>query len=235
MNNNWGSKSISIKSSNTNDFSSQAKSSKTIITTNDELKDTEEYKKVKQVIEKLIVSGISRMGEGYCISVSDIAFNMLNQAGIKSHLMEVQMSAVDNNTKNTYMVGFTNTNMESSHTNVQTHVVVVTDTQIPMIIDLSIAHRLPENYQCIIDKAINEGDRVVCSLEILRWKYIYQEKKTKLGLPMLHQISILERIATDTKIFKDIKHLKTLNIIGIALSVFAAINVIGKLMFDWYN
>lgn len=235
MNNNWGSKSISIKSSNTNDFSSQSKSSKTIITTNDELKDTEEYKKVKQVIEKLIVSGISRMGEGYCISVSDIAFNMLNQAGIKSHLMEVQMSAVDNNTNNTYMVGFTNTNMESSHINVQTHVVVVTDTQIPMIIDLSIAHRLPENYQCIIDKAINEGDRVVCSLEILRWKYIYQEKKTKLGLPMLHQISILERIATDTKIFKDIKHLKTLNIIGIVLSVFAAINVIGKLMFDWYN
>jgi len=233
MNNNWGSKPVNI--SYNNDFSSQTKSSKTIITTSDVLKETTDYKKVKDVVERLIVSGITRMGEGYCISVSDILFNFLNQAGIKCHLMEVQLSAVDNINDHTYMVGFNTANHEQSYLNTQTHVVVVTDTTIPMIIDMSIAHRLPQGFQCIVDKATNEGDKVICKLEAHGWSYIYQEKKTLIGVPMLHQISILERISTDRKIFGEMKVLKTLNYIGIALSVFAAINVLGKLLLDWYN
>tara|TARA_B110000503_G_scaffold33244_1_gene54007 strand:+ start:1053 stop:1757 length:705 start_codon:yes stop_codon:yes gene_type:complete len=234
MSNNWG-KAINVQRPSNNDFNSQSKSAKTIITTSDDLRATEDYKRVKEVIERLIVSGITRMGEGYCISVSDITFNMLSQAGIKSHLMEVQLSAFDQNNDQKYMVGFTTPYQENNYRNVQTHVVVVTATEIPMIIDLSIAHRLPEGYQCIVDKSTNEGDRVACRLDILGWSYIYQEKKTALGLPMLHQVSILERITTDNKIFKDIKSLKTLNYIGIVLSVFAAINVIAKLLFDWYT
>lgn len=233
MNANWGSKPVNI--SYGNDFSSQTKSSKTIITTSDILKQDAEYKKVKDVVERLIASGISRMGEGYCISVSDILFNFLNQGGIKCHLMEVQLSAVDNINNHTYMVGFNTPYQENSYLNTQTHVVVVTDTTIPMIIDMSIAHRLPQGYQCIIDKATNEGDKVVCKLEAHGWSYIYQEKKTMVGVPILHQISILERINTDRKIFTEMKSLKTLNYIGIGLSVFAVINVLSKLLIDWYN
>ena len=224
-----------VNISYSNDFSSQAKSSKTIITTSDVLKETEDYKKVKEVVERLIVSGISRMGEGYCISVSDILFNFLSQAGIKCHLIEVQMSAVDHTTDHTYMVGFNTSTQENTYRNIQTHVVVVTETTIPMIIDLSIAHRLPRDYQCIIDKATNEGDKVVCKIDYSQWTYIYQEKKTQVGVPMLHQISILDRITTDRKIFSEIKTLKTLNYIGIILSVFAALNVLAKLFVDWYN
>ena len=233
MNTNWGSKPVNIAYGN--DFSSQTKSSKTIITTSDVLKEDAEYKKVKDVVERLIVSGISRMGEGYCISVSDILFNFLTQAGIKCHLMEVQLSAVDHVNNHTYMVGFNTSTQENSHLNIQTHVVVVTDTTIPMIIDMSIAHRLPQGYQAIIDKATNEGDKVVCKIEAHGWSFIYQEKKTLIGVPMLHQISILERINTDRKIFGEMKALKTLNYVGIVLSVFAVINVLSKLLLEWYN
>jgi len=236
MTNEWANKRVNISNIKyNNDFSSQSKSSGTIITNSDLLLQNADYKKVKDVIERLIVSGISRMGEGYCISVSDIAFNMLNQAGIKCHLMEVQLSAVDHIDNKTYMVGFQTSYQQGSHLNVDTHVVVVTDTEIPMIVDLSIAHRLPQGFQCIIDKAINEGDKVVCKVELLGWTYIYQEKKTGIGVPMLHQISILERINTDRQIFDSIKSLKALNYVGIVLSIFAFGNVVAKLLIDWYN
>jgi hypothetical protein len=41
---------------------------------------------------------------------------------------------------------------------------------------------------------------------------------------------VIDRIVTDQKIFSDITLLKKLNYIGIALSLFAAINVIGKIL-----
>lgn len=218
-----------------NNFNSNAKAKSSIITTSDVLESSEEYHKVKDIIQGLIESGLSKMGEGYCISVSDIVFNLLNQSGIKAHLIEVQLSAVDNVNSRSYLVGFNTKFQQNSHTSVSTHVVVVTDTDIPMLIDLSIAHRLPQGYQCIIDKAINEGDKVLCRVEHSGWSYIYQEKKEGIGIPQLHQISILERISTDKKIFNEMKSLKVLNVIGIVLSTFAVINVVAKVWLDWYN
>lgn len=233
MSNSWLNNPVTVTYDN--NFSSKTKASNTIITKSDVLLRDPEYLKVKSIIEGLIESGLGRMGEGYCISVSDIVFNFLNQNRIKSHLLEVQLSAVDNIENKTYMVGFDTAFQQNSHLRVSTHVVVVTDTKIPMIIDLSISHRLPHGYQCIIDKAINEGDKVICKVEHEGWTWIYQEKKNGVGVPMLHQISILERIATDKKLFDSIKALKTLNIIGITLSTFAVLNVLGKFFIDWYN
>lgn len=233
MSNSWLNNPVTVKFDN--NFSSKSKSSDTIITTSDVLKHDPDYIKVKSIIESLIESGLGRMGEGYCISVSDIVFNFLNQNRIKSHLFEVQLSAVDHINDKTYMVGFDTAYHKHDHLRVTTHVVVITDTKIPMLIDLSISHRLPQGYQCIIDKATNEGDKVVCKVEHQGWTWIYQEKKTGHGIPMLHQISILDRIATDKKMFDSIKTLRTLNFVGIALSTFAAINVLAKLLIDWYN
>ena len=236
--NDWVGNNIKVKPitvTYNNNFNSSSKAQSTIITKSDVLKSTSEYKTVSELVQNLIESGLSKMGEGYCISVSDIVFNILNQHGIKAHLMEVQLSAVDHINDRHYMVGFNTTFQQNSHTQVSTHVVVITDTEVPMLIDLCIAHRLPQGYQCIIDKAINEGDKVLCKVEHNGWSYIYQEKKEGIGIPQLHQISILERISTDKKIFDEMKSLKTLNVIGIGLSAFAVINVIAKVWLDWYN
>jgi len=230
----WRNRPISISNVNKSEFNSKSKTKKTIITKSDALQSTKEYEKVKDLLSQLIESGLAKMGEGYCISVSDIVFNILNQNGIKAHLVEVQLSAVNNIDNETFLVGFNTKFQQNSHVSVSTHVVVVTDTEIPMLIDMSIAHRLPHGYQCIIDKAINEGDKVVARIEHEGWSYVYQEKKDGIGIPQLHQISILERINTDQRIFDSIKQLKTLNIIGILLSSFALINVIAKILIDFY-
>lgn len=225
-----------VKVTYNNNFAAPAKQGGSIVTTSDVLYASEDYKKVRGICERLLESGLGAMGEGYCISVSDIIFNMLQQNGIKCHLVEVTLSAVDAK-GSTYMVGFQTGGLDGKPdvTKVSTHVVVVTDTEIPMIIDMSIAHRLPDNYQCIIDKAFNQGDKVICNIEFQKWHYIYQEKKDGVNLPQLHQMSILDRIATDKKVFNEMKSLKLLNMIGIGLSAFAVINVIAKVWLDWYN
>lgn len=210
-------------------YSSNGKAQSSIITVSEELKNLEEYQVVCGVIENLISTGLGKMGEGYCISVSDIVYNILSQNKIKCHLMEVQLSIVDQLTNETRMIGHETSFHQNSHEKVTTHVVVVTDTKVPMLIDLSIAHRLPQGYQCIIEKAEDVGNKVLSTFEFENIGFIYQEKKQGIGIPSLHQVSILDRMATDQKIFQEVKQLKTLNIIGIGLSIFALVNVLLKI------
>jgi hypothetical protein len=213
-------------------LSAHAKAAERVITISSELQKTKDYQKVKDVVVRLIESGLSKMGEGYCISVSDILFNLLTQNGVKCHLSEVQLSIVDQKTNATQFIGFHTTFQQNSHTRVSTHVVVVTDTEIPMLIDLSIAHKLPSGMQCVIEKVENKGSKVLAESERDGFTFLYQEKKDGIGVPQLHQISILDRISTDKKIFKEIKILRVLNYIGIILSSFAAINVIANIIIE---
>lgn len=209
-------------------FSASARSQSTIITDCEELKQTQDYKTVVNIINKLISTGLSKMGEGYCISVSDIIYNILSQNKIKCHLLEVQLSVVNKITEETHMVGYETSYHQNSAQKVSTHVVVITDTEIPMLIDMSIAHRLPDGYQAIVAKAQDVGSKVLTAFDFKDFGFIYQEKKTGIGIPSLHQVSILDRIATDQKIFEEVKHLKYLNYIGISVSIFALINVLLK-------
>jgi hypothetical protein len=211
------------------DYSASQKATSTVITTDSQVKQSKDYQKVVSLLNKLIESGITRMGEGYCISVSDIIYNILTQNGIKCHLAEVKLSIVDQKTKMSDMVGFETTFTQNSHKKVSTHVVVITDTEIPLLIDGSIAHKLPRNMQMVVEKAQNLGNKTMCNFQFADFGFLYQEKADGIGIPQLHQISILDRVNTDNKIFKSIHDLKRLNYIGIGLSIFAMINVLGKM------
>jgi len=218
----------------TTNYSASKKAESVIIVDNDVTKN-KEYQTIVKILSRLIESGVTKMGEGYCISVSDIIFNLLTQYGIKCHLKEVKLSILDQKTKFTNMVGHETTFTPNSYKSVATHVVVVTDTEIPILIDASIAHKLPEGKQVVMQKAENLGNRVLCNFEFANFGFIYQEKIDGIGIPQLHQMSILDRIGTDKRIFDTMKQLKMLNIIGIVLSAFALINVFAKVFLDWYN
>ena len=47
-----------------------------IVTSSERLKQTEDYKKVVKLVCRLVESGIGQMGQGYCISVSDIIYTL---------------------------------------------------------------------------------------------------------------------------------------------------------------
>jgi hypothetical protein len=205
-----------------------------IITTDEELKQTEDYKKIIRIVKALMDSGLCKMGEGYCISTSDIVFNQLSHENIKSHLCEVQLSISDPEKQNMHYVGF-DTNKKAEHDQINTHCVVVTDTEIPMIIDLSIAHHLPKGMWAIVERAHRYGDKVLTTFDYQNTKFIYQEKEGFPNLPRYHQASILDRISMDNKVNEQIGQIKKLNYIGIGLSIFAVLNVIGKMFIDGYE
>ena len=96
------------------------------------------------------------------------------------------------------------------------------------MIDASIAHKLPNGMQAIIDRFQDLRDKVFAKVEKDGYIMIYQEKKEGIGIPQLHQISILDRINTDKKIFREIRILKILNYVGIFVSSFAMINILIK-------
>lgn len=49
-------------------------------------------------------------------------------------------------------------------------------------------------------------------------------------VPFTHQTSVIDRILTDQHMLSHMRQLKRLNYMGIALSVFAVINVMGKML-----
>jgi len=205
-----------------------------IITIDEELKKTKDYEEVIRVVKTLMDSGLCRMGEGYCISTSDIVFNHFAHNNIKSHLCEVQLSIADQDERNMHYIGFEN-KKEWEPDEILTHCVVVTDTEIPMIVDLSIAHHLPKGMWAVVERAHNYGDKVLSTFKYKNTSFIYQEKEGFPNLPRYHQASILDRISMDNRINEQINKIKTLNYIGIGLSIFAVLNVIGKMFIDGYE
>lgn len=207
-----------------------SKSFTKILSTRLDLQEQEEYKKIFNVVTTLINSNATIMGQGFCFSMSDVIYTMLIQEGIKSRIVECQVNIRDKVSGASSVMGF---NLGSSHPeNYDTHVVVITETEIPLLIDLSISHRLPQPYQAVIEPADVYENRVICQLDNEVAGLIYQEKE-KFKIPFLHQTSILNRIETDRKIFKDIEYLKRLNYIGIVLSMFAVVNVLLKTFGVW--
>jgi hypothetical protein len=206
------------------------------ILTSADVKKDPTYIKICESVEKLILNGVPIMGQGYCISVSDVVQNFLIQNGVPCRLVEVQVSIQDKATGHIEIVGFDNQNKKFEFNNdseIDTHVVVVTETEFPFLIDASIAHLLPKKgTEVIVDVVNGTKDKDLAVLNFDKQILIYQEK-TKTKIPRLHQSSIINRIATDQRIFKEIGILKKLNYIGIGLSLFALINVLLKLTGNW--
>ena len=193
-----------------------------ILTSHPELKDDVEYRKIVSLVEKLIQSGVPMMGQGYCISVSDVVMNILTQNNIKCKMIEVQASFQDKATGTVKLIGYDS--LRDRVTDIDTHVVVVTETKVPMLIDCSIGHLLPKRgSEVIVDSLNSEKGKDLAVLNFEKQLIVYQEKRNS-KIPLLHQSSIINRIETDKKIFDNIKLLKTLNFIGIGLGVLAIIN-----------
>ena len=203
------------------------------MTSNKTLLENEDYKKIKKVCSRMIRQGIINMGTGYCLSMSEMIMVALKQQGIKSRLVECSLTLLREGKEIAYeFVGFNQTK-GGQEGFIDTHVVVITETETPMLIDASISHRLPREKPIVIDSAVAApgflGDY---SFEEDRIKLTYQEKENQ-RIGWMHQESIVNRIGTDKRIFDQITVLKKLNYIGIGLSVFAVIAVVNQ-MFRWF-
>jgi hypothetical protein len=202
-----------------------------IFTTDPTLLNNPDYQRISKVLFRLIQSGVTQMGQGWCISMSDTVYTLLKQQGINSRLVECQLivtvMAEDQTTPLVRIVGADAS--QSIDGGVSTHVVVITETTPPMIIDASIGHLLPDAAVLVDRCGEPRSDRIFGDFQQPNFHITYQEKLQP-KVPLVHQTSVIDRIVTDQRIFSEIRMLKTLNYIGIGLSMFAAINVIGKML-----
>jgi hypothetical protein len=189
---------------------------------------TDDYRSISKVMTNMVLQGLTDLGRGYCISTSDMIMSALKHQGIESKMMEVTLTLTLNKfgREDIAFIGFEGVKNPGQ---LDTHVVVVTQTETPYLIDASISNLLPQDKMVIIEP-IKKASNGLVDVEYPEdgLKVSYKLKNTQ-KVPAVHYSSIIDRIKTDQKIFKDITLLKKLNYIGIFLSMFAVINILLRL------
>jgi len=194
------------------------------LTQDESVVDLPVYKTISSVLTQMIRSGVVNMGAGYCISMSDMLRTALQHRGIKSRLVECQLTVTyrSQDPPDIRFIGFDDIVNPGE---IDTHVVVITETDPPFLIDASIPHRLPPNTYAVVEP-VTTGNH---SREILGETYTDHEitvsyrQKPRPHVSIHHQESILERIETDRRIFRNLGWLKTLIIVALAISTLNAL------------
>jgi len=190
------------------------------LTSDDSIKTNKSYKEISSVLSNMVKCGVIHLGTGYCISVADMISTALRVRGIESKIVECQATITyhHSNPPDIRFIGFDNI---TSPGEIDTHVVVVTMTDPPFMIDASISNRLPQGTYAIVEPIQTSllTNRNLISSRFLTHNIsaVYDEKKIQ-HVPKNHQLSIIERVETDRKIFKNLSSLKLLIIIALTIS-----------------
>ena len=178
-----------------------------------------QYQLILKLLNNLDVNDILPRLQGQCIAAADLIQNLLYQHGIQSRIIEVQLTATkkypDGNTEFMF-VGYDNLKNPNE---VDTHLIVVTDTDIPMFIDASIGHILRGCSQLVVLHELNSSSNFLADLTIDDVQLTYTMKKS-VRLPNLHQRTLLDRLIEEKKIKDTIYWLKIFSITSLSMSIF---------------
>jgi hypothetical protein len=177
------------------------------------------YLKVKEIIEDLIHSGMLRFGSGYCLSMSDVVLKLLHKEGIRAEMIECNLMVMMKEPPGLVLVGYRGfmENTLNSGQKIDNHVVCITKTKIPILIDLSVSHIDPK-VQYICEPILDEHPHTdLAEFDFPSSTWTYQSRNDS-ELPKLHQKSILNRIKTDIRIDKEITFIKYFLFILFAVS-----------------
>lgn len=193
--------------------------------TNDiELEKLPYYRIIFDIVERLNKSNVLHNLHGNCVAAADIVTAMLLQSGIESVITECQVSICveEKNEKYYNLVGYDNFSFNGQ---VDTHVVVITKTEVPILIDLSISQYMPQDHPFVIERVSNDDPNILANYKIGTHNLVYQTKRN-IRLPELHQKTILERISDDAKSKQKIKMMTTA---VVALLGFTVLNFIANI------
>jgi hypothetical protein len=187
------------------------------------------YDAIADCIIRLDQSGILQNLNGNCIAACEIISSMLIQSDIDCVIVECQVTIQK---KNEYgntefsLIGFDHLSFSGQ---VDTHTVVITKTQTPILIDISISNSLGQEHPCVVEKVDNVDPNVLANYHFNDVKVLYQPKRN-VRLPHIHQRSLIERFQQETS-YQD-KMKKITVILGVCL-VITALNLVfnGTLLF----
>lgn len=171
-------------------------------TNNESLKKHKNFKEIKASIEQLISTGIVNRLPGNCVAACDVLQNILSFHGIPSKIIECHAIAMKKNSKELdfCFVGFDDVN--SVHNNlVDSHVVIITQTDVPILIDASIGHLLTNNVKIIVQEIQKIYTDIIAEVVVEDIKLTYSQKKN-IKLPSIHQKNMVERIKQELEVKK---------------------------------
>lgn len=192
-------------------------------------KHTKDFDKIIKLFDHLHFSSILHMSSGYCVGSCEVIRLALHNIGIKSNMVEVTLLLQNKHTD--YYIGV---EKEITNGQVDSHVVLITDTDPPYLIDPSIKFGLEQDKSFIIieiDKNKNFRNDEPFTVKFndeLSTTYIL---KTRQKIPLSVQQSILHRIDTDKKLFDKINFLKKVIFAALLISVLNSI----RGAYDYYQ
>ena len=159
-----------------------------------------QYHKIRDMLASLIRSQDSSAFVGNCVATCDIVQALLSQIGIKSKIVECQVCVVKNvdGNRNYMFVGYDNYSYPGQ---IDTHTVIVTEDDNPILIDLTLGHHLPPDHQYIIErvgdsKTDSSGKEVIAEYTFKNAEITYFVKKN-LRLSNIHQKNLVQRIVRE--------------------------------------
>lgn len=118
------------------------------------LLENKDYISVRDAIYLLLDSGFNLKYTGFCIDSSRMVMAILAQNDIKSHMQECcALMTQGDKVKQLYAIGF---HEEIKSGVIDTHYVAITETDTPLLIDMSIGQLLLNEEKIILERAENE-------------------------------------------------------------------------------
>lgn len=196
------------------------------------VKETEYYKKVKQVVDNLYASGLISSGSGYCLSMSDIVYKLLYKEGIKSKLIECSLMVTLKNPPGLFLMGYSGFHEidYDPENKMENHIVCITETEVPILIDTSISN-IDRKIKYICEPIENKSESAnICEFDFETSSWLYQQKPES-ELPNLHQKSIIDRINQDNQFKRQISFIQKFLIVLLGVS---SLNLI-RGSYDFYQ
>ena len=179
-----------------------------------------ESKQIVAALEDLVNSGdlLQRLN-GNCVASADILQHMLKFHGVDAKILECQVFLVQstpNSEVKDFMFIGVNQQRKMNPNEIDTHVVVVTETNPPVLIDASISQYMP-NTDSILVRVVDPDcmtSEVLAQYNIGNLSITYRPKKS-IKLTDLHQKNLLDRFKDSQIINTKISLLQKI-IMGIA-------------------
>lgn len=192
----------------------------------EEFKRTRDWQIIQTVIQDLDQQEIIERARGYCFSVSDMAYQLLIRRGLDCELTECRLTVFSADPPQLSHIGH---DQQSRPGEISTHVVCMVNTEIPVLIDLSVCGLHPKiRWICEPCTARKSGEIAEFDFGHSRW--LYQEKLLSQA-PIIANKNIVERLIEQRKIKNDLRLIK----LGlIALGMVVVLNAI-RGGYDFYQ
>lgn len=188
------------------------------LTEDAELRRDPEYQKVMAIVRKMWEAGVIERARGYCFSVSDMVKTLLLHEGITARIVECHLAVIRTEPPSFQFLGY---DQNSRARDIDTHVVCVTDTKIPMIIDLSVGYLAADVAPFIVERASAVDDLLAeFKIKDSTWKYTI---KAEQKFPEFHQQNIVQRMFMDRQVQGQLNRIKLFLVVAITVSMLNAV------------